>query len=98
MAVPPAFGQKLAEAVHVDPYLAQVQVHALAVDLQPTLRASPAERREGSAQGGAGAGLVVFGPEQPRQRVACVAPAGDGQVGDERDGFSRVYLDRLAAV
>jgi len=73
-------------------------IHALAVDLQPSLRAGPAERREGSAQGGAGAGLVVFRPEQARQRVARVATAGDCQVGDERDRLSRVYLDRLAVV
>src|ERR671917_2414624 len=98
MAVRPAFCQKFAKAVHVDPHPLPVQFDALPADLQPALRAGPGQRREGPAQGGAGPPLVVLRPEQTRERVAGVAPPGDGQVSEESDRLTRIDLDRLAVV
>ncbi len=93
-----ALCQEVVETDDVYQDRAVVKVHVLSVGDQPPLRAGLAQRREGPAQGGAGATLVVLGPEQSSERVPGVAPPRYGQVGGERDRLPRVDFHEHALV
>jgi hypothetical protein len=72
------------ESFHVHPQIVVPgQVDGFPVGLDPGATQGAVEGGQGAAQGGPRPGLVVFGPEQCRQRVASLTLAGDGQVGDE---------------
>jgi hypothetical protein len=86
-------GKEVVKLGYVNPDNA-VETHALSVGAQPTLSTSLSQRREGPAQGGAGATLVVLGPEQTGESVSGVSLLCDGQVGGEGNGLARVDLDR----
>ena len=91
-----ALRQEVFETDDVDQDRVVVQVHVLPVRAQPTLRAGLPQRREGPAQGGAGAALAVLGPEQAGECVPSMSSARDGQVGGQRDRLPGVDLDRHA--
>jgi hypothetical protein len=98
VAVHTALDEPGVEAVHVHHDVLAGELHPLPVYAQPARGARLLERREGPAQGGPRPGLVVLGPQQPRERVARVAPPRDGQVGDQRYRLARVHLDRNPVV
>ena len=72
-----------------------VQADVLAIGIQTIADEGFAQGREGAAEGSPAVGLVVFGPQQVDQRIAPLTFSADGQVGQEGDGFARVYLDWL---
>src|ERR671913_184463 len=83
---------------YVDPDSVVVETYTLPVGAQPTLRTGLTQRRKGPTQGGAGATLVVLGPEQAGESIPRVPLLCDGQVGGEGNGFARVDLDRCTVV
>jgi hypothetical protein len=89
-----ALGKEVVKPGYVNPDSVIVETHALPVGAQPTLGTGLTQRREGPTQGGAGATLAVFGPEQTGESVSGVALLCDGQVGGKGDGLARVDLDR----
>src|SRR4051812_30825047 len=95
MPVRTCFGQSGAEQFDVDPYLrpARLQADFLAVDVEPLATQTFLECRKGPAQAGAGALLVVLGPQQCCQGVSPVCLAGDGEVHEQGDRFASVNLD-----
>ncbi len=77
-------GQVRAERLYVNSeVVTPSQVNRFPVGHNPGAAQGAVEGGEGAAQSGSGPRLVVFGPEQGRQRVAGLALAGDGQVGNE---------------
>jgi hypothetical protein len=82
------------KAGYVDPDSMAGEIHALSVCEQPTLCAGLTQRRESSTQGGAGAALTVFWPEQAGERVPGVALFRHRQVSGEGYRLARVDLDR----
>jgi hypothetical protein len=73
-----------------------LQTKLVAIDVDALAAEGIAEGIERAAQGGASPGVVVLGPEQSDEGVAGVALASDGEIGDKRDGFTPVHLDRPA--
>jgi hypothetical protein len=93
-----ALCEEVVKAGYVYPDGVIGQGHALPVGTQPTLRACLPERREGPAQGRAGATLAVFRPEQSGERVPGLALFRYSQVRDEGYRLARVDLDRHAVM
>ena len=78
VTVPLALGEEAVKPGYVDPDSVVVESHAFPVGAQPTLRTGLAQRREGPTQGGAGATLVVLGPEQAGESIPGVPLLCDG--------------------
>src|SRR5918994_4751115 len=93
-----ALGKEVMKPGYVDPDSVVVETYTLPVGAQPTLRTGLTQRRKGPTQGGAGATLVVLGPEQAGERIPGVPLLCDGQVGGESNGLARVDLDRHTVV
>jgi len=73
--------QQALEFAHVEPDVSLwVERDLHPADVQHLVAQRLFELREGAAQVGARAGLIVFGPEQRGERVAIVGLGGDGQV------------------
>jgi hypothetical protein len=70
------------------------EANLLPIGLEPITCQDLVEGIEGSAEGGAAPGAVQLRPEEVDEAIAGVAFSGDGQVGQEGDGFAPVHFDR----
>jgi hypothetical protein len=85
------------ELIHIQPEVrVGAQLYALSVCVQPVSIEGLAQGGEGAAQGSPPVALVQLRPQQVDQCIAPVAFSGDGNVGQEGDGFARVHRDRHA--
>jgi hypothetical protein len=76
----------------------RIQRRGLAVGVQPCTPKHFVQRRQGAPQRPARPGLVVFRPQQRRQRVAAVALLGNSQVRQQRNRFAGIDVDWRAVV
>ncbi len=95
--MPGAIRQPLVEFIDVDvEFRVCSKPNRFAVDFQLFAAERAMQDREGAAQRGTRAGLIVLAPEQRGERVVAVALPREGEIGEERERFARIDLDRRA--
>lgn len=67
----------------------------LAADEKGRVADAAFEGGEGAAQGGFGAAVVVFGPQESGKCFTGVGLAGEGEVGQQGNGFASVGFHKL---
>jgi hypothetical protein len=74
--------QSLLECFHIQPDLRhEAEPHTFPVGLQPTLTQHLLDRRQGTTQTSSRPALVVFRPQQGRQRISAAGPSRNRQIG-----------------
>ncbi len=96
MVVRPTFRQQAVKAAYIHPDVGVwIQTDGLPINLQPPFPQGFLKRRQGTAQAGASATLVIFRPEQRGQCIAAVALPRNRQVDEERNGLATSDVNRL---
>ena len=97
VAVRPAFGHAFGEALQVEPARRlSAETDSLAIDIEPGAAQRFVEGGKCAPQRAARARLIMFRPQQRGQRITAMSLACRGKVGEQRDRFAGIDLDRRA--